>query len=194
MKIVVLVAAVIALLAAMVLIVGLLLPTTHVAVVESRYRASASDIHAAINDVASARAWRSGLEEVAVLSAPGEPLMWREVADWGTLTFVQEVNEPGCRIVSRIIDEGQGFGGTWTYEINHTPEGTVLRITERGEVTNPLYRFMSRFVFGYYRGLETYARDLGRRFGEDVIVERGAAEAVLLGANRPGAGSRRVCD
>jgi hypothetical protein len=171
-KIVAYAAAGLALLAAIVLIAGLLLPTTHVAVVESRYRASASDIHAAINDVASAQTWRSGLEQVEVLSRPGEPLMWREVADWGTLTFVHDVNEPGRRIVSRIVDEGQAFGGTWTYDIDETPGGTVLRISERGEITNPLYRFMSRFVFGYYRGLETYARDLGRRFGEDVIVER----------------------
>ena len=172
MKIVVYAAAGLAVLAALVLIAGLLLPTTHVAAVESRYRASASDIHAAINDVASAQSWRSGLERVDVLSEPGEPLMWREVADWGTLTFVQEVNEPGRRIVSRIVDEDQGFGGTWTYEIEETPGGTVLRIIERGEITNPLYRFMSRFVIGYYRGLETYARDLGARFGEDVTVER----------------------
>lgn len=172
MRIAVYVAVVLIVLAALLLIVGLLLPTTHVVVVESRYRASASDIYATINDVGTAGTWRSGLEQVQVLSGPGEPLKWREVADWGTLTFVQEINEPDRRIVSRILDEGQGFGGTWTFDITAAPAATVLRITERGEITNPLYRFMSRFVFGYYRGLETYARDLGQRFGEEVTVVR----------------------
>jgi hypothetical protein len=51
-------------------------------------------------------------------------------------------------------------------------ERTLLRITEEGEVYNPLFRFMSRYVFGHYRTLEQYARDLGRHFGEDVTPVR----------------------
>lgn len=66
----------------------------------------------------------------------------------------------------------QGFGGRWTYEIAPAPTGSVLTITEHGEVYGALYRFMSRFVFGHYRTLETYARDLGGRFGEAVVTER----------------------
>lgn len=37
-----------------------------------------------------------------------------------------------------------------------------------GWVANPLFRFLSRFVFGHYRTLESYARALGRRFNQEV--------------------------
>ena len=155
-----------------VLVMGWLTPRHHTAAVEATYRADAATIYAAINDVASGPAWRTGLEQVDVLSAPGEPLRWRETADWGTLIFVHETNEPERRIVSRIVDEGQGFGGTWTFDIAPATNGTIVRITEHGEVSNPLYRFMSRFVLGYYHGLEIYLRDLGTRLTEQPAVRR----------------------
>jgi hypothetical protein len=31
---------------------------------------------------------------------------------------------------------------------------------------------MSKFLFGHYKSMETYARDLGRKFNEDVTPER----------------------
>lgn len=148
-------------------LIGLMLPKKHKAVVEGHYRARPTELHAAISDVDLGPSWRTGVKQVQVLSRPEEPLRWREVTDWGTLTMVQDVNEPN-RIVARILDEGQGWGGTWTYEISPDGTGTIVRITEDGVVTNPLYRFMSRYVMGYYKGLETYIADLGRRFGETV--------------------------
>jgi hypothetical protein len=172
MKIALRIIAGVVLLLLVVLLVGLILPESHTAAVEGRYRATPGEIYVAINDVQKGTSWRSGLERVEVLSAAGEPLRWRETAEWGTLTFVHESNDPGRRIVSRIVDEGQGFGGTWTYDIVPVGDGTVLRITERGEVSNPLFRFMSRFVFGYYDGIETYVRDMGERLGEAVTPTR----------------------
>ena len=43
-----------------------------------------------------------------------------------------------------------------------TPEGsgTRLTITERGEVYNPVFRFMSRFVFGHTASLDRFAESL----------------------------------
>jgi hypothetical protein len=50
--------------------------------------------------------------------------------------------------VTRIVDE-TAFGGTWTMEITPTPSGSRLTITERGEIYNPVFRALARFVFGY---------------------------------------------
>ena len=41
--------------------------------------------------------------------------------------------------------------------------GTRVSITERGEVYNPIFRFLSRFVFGHTGTMETYLRDLARK-------------------------------
>jgi hypothetical protein len=74
---------------------------------------------------------------------------------------------PQQRLVGRIADPKLPFGGTWTFEITPTAEGATLRITERGYVTNPLFRFLSRFVFGYTTAIESYLKSLARKFGEE---------------------------
>lgn len=49
--------------------------------------------------------------------------------------------------------------------------GSILRITEAGEVSSPLYRVLSR-VMGHHAGMEAYARDLGARLGETTTPVR----------------------
>jgi hypothetical protein len=156
-----------------VLIVGFLTPREHVASVRASYPVEPERVFAQIADVAHGAEWRSGLMRVEVLSQPDEPARWRETAEWGTITFVHERVEAPRLVVSRIVDEGQGFGGTWTYAIEPLADGgSTLTITEHGVIYNPLYRFMSRYLMGYYASLEGYARDLGRRLRVDVEPQR----------------------
>ena len=60
----------------------------------------------------------------------------------------------------RIADPELPFGGTWTYELKPEGTGTRLVITERGEVYNPIFRFMSRFVFSRTATMEKMVADL----------------------------------
>jgi hypothetical protein len=75
------------------------------------------------------------------------------------------------RRVTRIADKNLPFGGTWTIEISPNAEGSVVRITEDGEIHNAIFRFMARFFFGYTSSIEGYLRDLGRHFGEVTAIE-----------------------
>jgi hypothetical protein len=156
--------------------VGALLPREHTAAVRVQLRQPPQRVYATIADVSAAPTWREELNGVEVLSPPGQPLRWRETGKFGELTFVRDEDVPGRRIVARIDDTSQGFGGTWTYAISPADSGSVLTITEQGVVYNPLFRFMSRFVFGHYATLETYARSLATRFGEPARVERAGDE------------------
>lgn len=156
-------------LAVVVIAIGLALPERHRATVRAHYQEPVDTVYRTIIDVAAAPAWRTGVDSVQILSE--QPLRWREHADWGTLTMEMVQADP-TRVVSRIADASAGFGGTWTFEIMPDSGGTTLTLTEDGEVYNAIFRFMSRFVFGHYRGLESYAADLGRKFGEDVQVVR----------------------
>jgi hypothetical protein len=72
---------------------------------------------------------------------------------------------------TRITDKNLPYGGSWTYEIASTDGGSELRITERGEVYNPIFRFVSRFIMGHTATIDKTLRDLGKRFGEQVQVE-----------------------
>ena len=71
-----------------------------------------------------------------------------------------ERNEPPSLLVTRIAGDGLPFGGTWTYRIAPASGGSELTITEDGEVYNPIFRFMSRFVFGHYATMDAFRKNL----------------------------------
>jgi hypothetical protein len=112
------------------------------------------------------------VQSVDVLSTEGA-LRWREVGGDGTITYERTEEQRPRRLVSRIADETLPFGGSWTYDLAPEGGGTRVTITERGYVTNPLFRFMARFVFGHHRTQEEFLRGLGRRFGHEVTLARG---------------------
>ncbi len=63
---------------------------------------------------------------------------------------------PPSRFVTGIIRKDLPFGGTWTYELVPRGAGTTLTITERGEVYNPFFRFVSRFIVGQEGSIDSY--------------------------------------
>ena len=69
----------------------------------------------------------------------------------------------GVKFMYECVTGSLPFGGSWTYELIPTAGGTMLRITEDGEVYNPLFRFISRFVLGHYKSIDQYLDDLERR-------------------------------
>ncbi len=59
-----------------------------------------------------------------------------------------------------------GFGGTWTFEVTPTDSGSELVLTEHGDVSNPMFRVMSRLFFSPTSMIEIYLADLKKRLGE----------------------------
>jgi hypothetical protein len=155
-----------------VFLAGAALPRDHVARVQARFAQPPERVFATIADVEAAPAWRGDLERVEILSAEGEPLRWRETGRFGDMTFVREEEVAGRRLVGRIADTSQGFGGRWIYELEPADGGTLLTITEEGEVYSPFFRFMARFVFGHNATMEAYVRSLAGHYGEEVVIER----------------------
>jgi len=51
--------------------------------------------------------------------------------------------------------------------------GSRVRITEHGEVYNPVFRFVSRFIMGHSSTASAYLKALGARFGAAVKPEIG---------------------
>ncbi len=150
-------------------IAGLMLPKGHTATKRATFRKPASEVWAAITDIDKFTTWRSDLSSVERLpDRDGRPA-WREKGRNGTMTLEQVEARPPSRFVGRIADKNLPFGGTWTYELTESGGSTTLAITEDGEVYNPFFRFLARFVFGYSATLEKYLKDLGRKFGGNVI-------------------------
>jgi uncharacterized membrane protein len=141
-------------LVAIVALVGAMLPQDHVATRSRTFDAPAERVYAAISDVQRFPEWRPGVREVTLLSE--EPLRWREVSSDGTIEFERVTSDAPRAQTTRITSEGLPFGGRWDYEIAPDGAGSRLTIAEHGDVYNPIFRFMARFVFGYHKTIEDY--------------------------------------
>lgn len=148
--------------AGVVALVGWLLPVGHTASRTADLPGSPQAAYDAVHDVARYPGWRTGITKVEILESTPGVLRFREHSSDGAMIMEIVEAAPPSRIVTRIADPGQPFGGTWTFEIAPGPTGATVTITERGEVYNPVFRFMARFVFGYHRTLDTCLDDLGR--------------------------------
>ncbi len=136
----------------MITAIGYLLPQNHVASVDAVLPAPPAQVFTRISDPGRYRDWRKDVTRVEMLGS--QPLKWREHAGDDPITYEVVESRPPERLVVRIADPELPFGGTWTYELKPEGTGTRLVITERGEVYNPIFRFMSRFVFSHTATME----------------------------------------
>lgn len=148
----------VAIVAAIVIMIGALLPKEHVVSRKIQLPASPTEVFAVI---AGPSVWRGVKHELLSES----PLKWRETDSGGDAIIYERVETSAPkRIVNRIADPRLPFGGSWTYEIEPNGSGSELTITENGEVYNPLFRFVSRFIIGHTATIEKYQRDLAAHF------------------------------
>ncbi|MEO8045106.1 MAG: SRPBCC family protein [Spartobacteria bacterium] len=171
MKIVLILAAGLVVLVGLVCLIGVLLPRQHRVAREIALGRSPRDVFAVVRDFRTAPSWRRHLRSVEMLAPADGHTRFREAAQNGSVTYEVMEEIPDTKLVTRILDRDLGYSGSWTYEFLPTQEGTRLRITEDGEVSNILFRFMSRFVFGQTKSLETYLKALGAKFGQDVTPQ-----------------------
>jgi uncharacterized protein YndB with AHSA1/START domain len=150
---------------AAVTVVGLLLPRDHVEARSATLAASPEVVFAAIADVGGYAAWRHSLSAVEVLPPVDGRGRWVEVSGGDRIAMEQVERQPPRRLVTRIADPDLPFGGTWTFELAPAGGGTRLTITEHGEVRNPIFRAVARFVFGYGATIETYLQELAAHVG-----------------------------
>jgi hypothetical protein len=131
MKIALLILGSLAALVAVVVIVGSLLPKAHTA--------SRSAVVAKTPDAVYAYAHRRATDD-------------------RQYEIVEE--QPPRRLVTRVADKTLPYGGSWTIDLAPEGNGTRITITENGEVYNPVFRFVSRFVIGHTATIDKYLADL----------------------------------
>lgn len=154
---------------ALIALVGSILPKGHVVSMTAAYRQLPESLWNVLTDVERYPSWRSGVDRVEIVSTGGAGAVWREFGRFGAVTM-ERVEVTGMqRCVVRIADTNLAFGGRWIYRIEPTAEGSRLTVTEEGEVYNPIFRFLSRFIFGHTKTIEEYLISLGTVFGEKTV-------------------------
>ena len=136
------IAATLAAILIIVAIAGWLLPVKHEATRSAVIARPIDRVYADIANVDGYASWLEGVEPVKVR--------------------VEEAVPPS-RFVTRIDDPGQPFGGTWTFTLAAEGSGTRVTILEHGEVYNPIFRFVSRFILGHTATMDAFLRSLAKR-------------------------------
>ena len=159
------------LLIALVLVVGIVwlvgsrLPQGHVATRERDFASTADLVYRAVATPTEYPKWRKGVQRVDMLPDSNGISRFRETSMGDEVTYAIESNVPNRLFVTRIAQAGP-WGGSWTYEITPTGSGAHLRITEEGEVYNPFFRFVSRYILGHTRSIDGYLDDLEKQLAK----------------------------
>ena len=145
--------------------VGALLPAEHTASVSRRIAASPDQVWDMITDIESQPVWRKDLQSVKLVST--EPKRWVETMRMGEVPMRLESATAPTDMVTRIDSEDLPFGGAWTFRLEPTAGGTQVTITENGVVRSPVFRFMSKFIFGHDTTLKAYIGNLETAFVQE---------------------------
>jgi hypothetical protein len=152
----------------LVVVIGMLLPKAHTASRSAVFQATPERLFALID---GPQTWRSNVKKYEPIAAPDGRRQWRETdSDGQTIAYEAVERQPPALLKTRIVTPNLPYSGAWTLQLDPRNGSTVLRITEEGEVYNPVFRFVSRFVIGHTRTIETYLRDLGTATGQPVEI------------------------
>lgn len=163
MKWIIIIILVIVTLAGVLYLIGYFLPVKHQATYSVRLKASPAEVWNLITDYKNYQTWRRGLKSVVMDDANH----WTETTDNGVIHYEAEIVKPNEVLATRIINKDLPFGGNWILAIAPAGNETQLTITENGEVYNPFFRFMAKYIFGHEATLRQYGEDLSKKINAE---------------------------
>jgi len=167
MKWVLVVVAVLLALGVVVVLIGLTRPKSHAARTQSKLTHSPEEVWATLADFEHWSEWNPEVRRVVRLPERNGHFAMNVVGSWGEAATEITVWAPPHRLVTDM-DAG-GFRGRWTYELSPASDGgTVLTVTEEGEVDNPVFRAMMMF-HDNHATMMAYHKALGSKLGEAVV-------------------------
>src|SRR5579883_425507 len=144
--------------------IGALLPQDHTVTRTSLFRQRPQVLWDAI---AGPPTWRPDVKSYQTLPSRDGHRTWKEIDSHGNAVTYEAIEElPPVRLITRIADPNLPYGGLWVHEITVMPGGCLLQITEKGEIYNPIYRFVSRFLIGYSSTIDNFLKSLHAKFSE----------------------------
>ena len=146
----------------MIAILGSQLPEQHTVSRTAAFRQAPQQVWDVIDGPPN---WRPEVARYEIIT-PDPHRKWIEYGRHGEkMTYEVVEADPPTKLVTRIADPHLPFGGSWTYDITPTTNGSSLTITEHGEVHSPVFRFVARYVQGYTATIDNYLKALQSKLG-----------------------------
>jgi Polyketide cyclase / dehydrase and lipid transport len=143
------------------LLIGYLLPVKHRASVTIAVPGGPEKVWQRLIDYKAYPDWRKDVKAVEGIS----DTQWVEIDQRDhRMPFSMIVRERLRTLVTQIDGRDLPFGGSWVYTLQDQGNSTVVIITENGEVYNPLFRFVSKFIMGHTATLKRYSAYLEQSF------------------------------
>ena len=152
-------------LVAVVALVGMMLPQNHTASRTLRLKQPPEAVWKTITDYGTMPQWRSELKKIERMPDANGHEVWKEYNSAGEMPL-ETIEADAPRRLVRKIGAGLPFGGGWVYELTPDGAGTQLKITENGEVYNPIFRVVGKFM-DQTASMTTFLTGLAKKFGED---------------------------
>lgn len=130
-------------LAALVVLVGFVLPATRTGKVDRVVAATPAQLTAVILDRASQPTWRPELAKVEIKTAT----RWTETSQKGeVVTF--ELTRQDVDLIEMRFESSYGYHGQWEGRLEPTPSGgTHVFVTEQATTPAPIGRILARLFF-----------------------------------------------
>lgn len=149
-----------------VIVVGALLPEEHIASRTLVTKQQPQALWDAINDHATEPQWRADVASVTSLGQrEGKPVWQENYKDGNKVTLITTESKAPSRMVRELTDLEGPFSGRWEIDITPTPAGSNITVTEKGKVSNPFFRFVSKYIIGHTTFMERYLKGLAGKFG-----------------------------
>lgn len=140
-------------------IIGRMLPVKHTASASMFFESSPDNVWNVVTNVSEWKAWRKDVKEAAMTG----PSTFKEKGGQGEIDYEITGSVPGVSFVTTIITKDLPYGGEWKYLFEKEGSGCKVTITENGEVYNPLFRFLSKYVFGHDGTMKGFLKELKTR-------------------------------
>lgn len=161
MKWLLIILGVIACLIIIVVIIGYSLPVKHVATVQMEVKAAPEAVWQRLINYKDYPLWRKDVKSVT----PVSEAEWIETDKHNNkLPLKITTATAPHRLVTQINSKGLPFGGSWEFTLQPGNNGTLITITEHGEVYNPVFRFISRYLMGHTSTIRKYSAYLQQSF------------------------------
>lgn len=146
-------------------LVGRSLPAEHVAEGSILVNADIEQVAERIRRVDLQPRWRDQLSSVTIESQKQGITNYQEHSGRDVVALALYERDGGQTFESRITDPELPFGGRWLIELSpQAPGATMVSVREEGVVRAPIYRALSKYVFGHDSTLKKYLADLATSF------------------------------